>query len=69
MGVDERSKETFCVIPRSRQLFYDIRLAGLSRDKVRRNVRDMNTVGSSVTVLEEATSSARRIVEMFGYIG
>jgi hypothetical protein len=73
VGVYKRTKETFGVVSGACQLFDNVRLAaGLAAAAeygVRTHVGDMNAMWSSVSALEEASSGAGGIVEVFGNVG
>lgn len=71
MGVDERTKETFGVISRTRQLFHNVRFAVRLTPESKRvggDVSDMYAMRSAVAALEETSSSAIGVVKMFRYI-
>lgn len=71
MGIDKRTKETFGVISRTRQLFHYVGLAARLTPEKKRiggDVGDMYAMGSAVTALKETSSSAIGVVKMFGYI-
>ena len=71
MIIDYGTDEAFCVVSRTRQLFYYVRLAAprmsVVEDGVRTGARYVDTVGPATSSLVQ-TTTACRVVKVFGNV-